>query len=370
LILALVTHALLIGPPELDVPPDEAHAAAGEPVSTEIDMSDEARYQRAIEQLAYGITIGDEQPKQAISILEEALLLLPQFTPQLANDPEALALRAGAHVSLARAYLSVRDETKARDAIDEGIRSAAFGEQLPADAYGPKVEKLWKKRDNAARALARQDVVINCWVACRVYVNERSVDAVEAGAPVPEGEFATRAMFVSSTAGTYRLWVEAADGSSAPLTATFEPGEASEPPLEFIFGTEPVPEAIAPEGPKPAPVVKPAPVKAPRDHAKRLLPRPVEITAMVAGLGLIASGAVLFAINDKCANDATVKGAVPTDGPAACPSLWATDVAGIALMGSGAGLFAAGTILIGIDEVRGAKHEKSARINVGWRFRF
>ena len=346
----------LLGPPEGEALPVD------EPVLAENDASDEPSYERTVEQLAYGITLGDEQPKEAISILAEALAVLPQFAPQLANDPETLALRAEAYVSLARAYLTVREEAKAREALDEGVRSAPFGHELPVNIYGPRVEKLWKQKMKSGES-PRQEVVVNCWVECRVYLNERSI---ETSAPISADEFAATARLVDLKAGRYRLWVEAADGSIDPLITEFEPLEPGEP-LEFIFGTKPEPPVL--EGPKPAPV-KPPPMVVPRDGPKRLLPRPVEISAMVAGVGLIASGVVLFLIDGKCADDAATKDAVPADGSEVCPSVWATNVAGLALIGSGAGLSAVGSILIGIDEVRTAKDKKAAQIVVGWKFRF
>jgi len=96
----------------------------------------------------------------------------------------------------------------------------------------------------------------------------------------------------------------------------------------------------------------------------------VEISAIVAGVGLIVSGAVLFAIDGECASGKSSKDAVPADGVDVCPSLWTTKVAGLALLGSGFGLAAAGSVLIGIDEVGITKDKKTARVTVGWRFRF
>lgn len=347
---------LLLGPPEGEAPPPDDLFLT----------SDEVTYERTIEQLGYGITFGDEQPEKAIAVLEDALAVLPRFTPQLANDPGALVLRAEAYVSLARAYLTVKDEAKARAALDEGVRSAPVGHALPVNIYGPRVEKLWKQKQKAGES-PRQDVVVNCWVACRVYLNERSI---EAGEPInPAEQFAMQAQLVDLKAGRYRLWIEAADGSIDPWLAEFEPRAPGEPPLDFTFGTKPAPEPPALVGPKPAPL-KPTTVEPRRDRPNRLLPLPVEISAMVAGVGLIASGVVLFAIDGKCANDAATKDAVPADGRDVCPSVWTTKTAGLALIGSGAGLSAAGSILIGIDEVRAAKDKKAARLVVGWTFRF
>lgn len=345
---------LLLGPPEGEAPPSD------DPFL----RSDEVTYERTVEQLGYGITFGDEQPEKAIAILEDALAILPRFTPQLANDSEALTLRAEAYVSLARAYLSVRDETKARAALDEGVRSAPVGHALPVNIYGPRVEKLWKQKMKEGES-PRQEVVVNCWVQCRIYLNERLVDASE---PISlDDELAMQARIVDLKAGRYRLWVEAADGSIDPLIAEFEPGAPGDP-LDFTFGTKPEPPTL--EEPNPVPVKKPVPVGPIRDRPNRLLPLPVEISALVAGVGLIASGVVLFAIDARCANDAATKDAMPADGREVCPSVWTTKAAGLALIGSGAGLSAAGSIFIGIDEVRAAKDKRAARIVVGWTFRF
>ena len=34
----------------------------------------------------------------------------------------------------------------AREALDEGARSVAFGQDLPVERYGPRVAKVWKAK--------------------------------------------------------------------------------------------------------------------------------------------------------------------------------------------------------------------------------
>lgn len=347
-ILSTLALVLMLGPPE-----------SAEALSPE-DW-DAMSYHEVNVQLERGIEIGDRQPEEAISILEPALAALPRFTTQLVEDRVRLELRAEAYVSLARAYLTVREEDKARAAMDEGIRSAPFGQVLPAERYGPKVEKLWEERVAALGEAALGEAVVECWVACRVYLNEREVEVVEGG----EGEPA-RVVLDGLTEGSYRLWVEAVEGELEPVVEAFQAQEG----LVFSLGTEPEPEVEEVIGPG---LVKDEqtkePIPTPPSVKRPLLPRAAEISAIAAGVGLIASGVVLFAINDRCSNP-PVDGAVPGDGIEACPKLWNTGAAGIALIGAGVGLTAIGSVFLGIDEVRRGQAKKYARVTVGWTFRF
>ncbi|MCA9702142.1 MAG: hypothetical protein KC431_31765 [Myxococcales bacterium] len=366
----ILTLLLCVGAPEegpVEIEQDDDDLVAGESLPAKEGEDGEVSYERALEQLRIGVTIGDEKPTEAISVLEGALAVLPSFTPQLAADPEALALRAEAYVSLARAYLTIREDGKARAALDEGARVTAPGQTLPVERYGPRVEKVWKAKLKAGQS-SLQDVKVKCWVSCRIFVNERVVAPLDLAASDSEDEYATRARLTGLTDGSYRLWIEAEDGSVETMVTEFAGPKSEDAPLEFIFGTKPEPpppEVTTPVGPvEILELVEPPP-----ERPKRLLPRPVAISMAAAGLGLIASGAVLFVIDGKCANPST-KGALPADGAEVCPRLWTTGIAGIALMGSGAGLFGLGAAFITVDEVRTAKQGRSARINVGWSLRF
>lgn len=345
--LALLLRATLLAVPA-EGAGDETAVAERVPAST---------YEDALARIEEGIALGDRQPQEAITILEPALVHLQRFAPELASDPQGLSLRSEAYVSLARAYQIVREEDKASAAIDEGLRSAPLGSSLPAKRYGPRVEKLWREREQLNREASQQEVEVECWMPCRVYLNERLYPTDE-----PGGErMAARVHIRGLTTGQYRLWVEAEDGSLEPLITVFEPGETGEL-LRFELGEPPPPKPIIDPDPDPFP-------KPDLDLRKRLLPRPVELSAIAAAVGLVATGVALVLIDGRCANPDQA-GVLPSDGAELCPKLWATRNAGIALISSGAALGVAGSVLLGIDEVRGPRGGRAARVQMGWTMRF
>lgn len=235
-----------------------------------------------------------------------------------------------------------QDPERAAAAMDEAIRSAA-GRELPLLGLGTQLKELAKQRSAALADAGTASIEVACAVPCQVIVNERrSVNPTD---PLPFG--------------TYRVWVAANEGNVEPMRASVELDQAGETERISFGGVEaPVPAGI--ETPESG---RERGDRTQRDAAvkKPLLPLWVEIVGVVAGAGLIATGAGLLAIDGKC------KGGGDS---ATCPILIENTAQGAALVAVGAGAMASFGAVLGVDQVRAGQNKRAARAMVSWTLRF
>ena len=281
--------------------------------------------------------LANDDPEAFSDRLAEALDALEGTT----LDDGAAEQRTRAELTLARAYLFADRTDDAAAAMDRAIRDA-LGETVPATEFGPKLADLYAARREALRA----DPIlldVRCETPCTVVVNEREVPSARVTLP----------------AGSHRLRVEGADGEALVRTVNAS--------LALTWPSSPTDPAV--EGPTPDPAEAPEPADArSRSTSKRTLPRWLEITGMVTGAAVMGAGAVLLTIDGRCQG-----GGDPLD-VEACPDVYATDTAGIAMLAGGGALLVTGGLLLTVDETRLRRADgstaRSSRLNVSYTFQF
>lgn len=319
--------ALLFAPPTVVASEPPSSAEAPPPQLQDA----KAEYQEALARVETAMKMANEDPASGSTQLRDALNLLQGFAPLLATDPKGQELRTMAQLTLARALLATNNADGAREAMDEAIRTSR-GDPLPTKNFGPGLTALHREREGVLDKQGVGTIAIECHTPCRVYVNERPTQHRTDGL-VP---------------GSYRLWIEATDGSQ-PLVQrliAIESGGAFE--LEFGQVQVTPPDNGHPE-------TKPA--------KKRLLPRWADVLLMTAGAAAIGTGAALWAIDSKCPDLAD-----PLVAPQ-CPQIYVTKTAGIITLAAGGAVFLAGTITLSIDEVRVA-NQRDTQASLVWTLRF
>lgn len=305
MVLPFIASIALLGPPAAGTPTDYAEAVA--------------ELQWVID------TFAAEDRLTMISTLEQLLTRLAEHPDEVRSDHGVSSTLLRGRVILAGLYLATNDESAAARAMDEAIRSAR-DQALPVRDYGPSIVELYERRKAELDAAGMATIDVRCARACKVVINERLVFGTRERLPL----------------GDYRVWVKALEGDVAwefhtveldrrdtVVTVDYEP-----PPLEPVI------------------------VEPPR---KRMLPRGVEVGGVVIGVGLAVAGAVLFGLDGKCKGDLS-------SSDASCDN-YDTQAAGIALLGSGGGLFAFVTPLLIVDEVRvGKQRGRSVMIGLSWKF--
>lgn len=289
----------------------------------------------AMERLSKAEQLANEDPAAGADELATAVRALHQYPRELAEDSALQEARMYALLSLARARLASDDPIGAQEAVDEAIRTAR-GDALPSAEFGPTLDKLKKQRIEAVAAKGTATLELTCHAPCDVFINEKTSEPTT---KLPLGE--------------YRLHVESAQpGGPAPWT------------IDVLVDTPDKTTALSwGESAKPEPEPEPQPDPAGAAAARRVAPRWVEISALVAGVGLMAAGTVLLAINGRCPD-----GADPSD-PDACPQVYTTLAPGAAMLAGGGALGLAGGIMLGISEVRVA-NARAAQAMVTWTVRF
>jgi hypothetical protein len=275
-----------------------------------------AGYTEALERVRTAQQRANDEPERGVVALRDALQLLKEFGPTLAKDPEGQDVRMMAQLTLARALLAIEDADGAREAMDEAIRTSR-GDPLPVKSFGPGLTALYRERSGMLGKLTTGEIAVECLVACRVYINER---------PAPQRTD-------KLIPGSYRVWVEATDGSETSLKLVVDVGEVEVEALKFGEAQQQV------DGPDPRP-------DKPKGTAKRILPRWAEIVLMSAGAAAIGTGAALWALDHRCPG-----GSDPLAEPQ-CPRVYLTKTAGIATVVAGGAVFLTGTVLLTVDEVR------------------
>ena len=318
-------------------------AAAGEPAPSKAEapapqlpdstqQASNAEYQAALARVETAMKMANEDPASGSTQLRDALNLLQGFAPQLAMNPEGQELRTQAQLTLARALLATNDADGARAAMDEAIRTSR-GDPLPTKSFGPGLTALHRERQGVLEKQGAGAIEIVCNKPCRVFINERPTQHRTDGL-VP---------------GSYRLWIEATDGSEPGIQRLVEIESGNVFKLEFGRVVEPSDD----DGPKPNPK--------PKKH--RILPRWADVLLMSAGAVAVGAGATLWAIDHKCP-DLSDPLVMPQ-----CPEVYYTKTAGIVTVAGGGALLLTGTVLLSIDEVRVA-NQRGTQASLMWTFRF
>lgn len=315
-------------------PTDNATDNTTEPPAPTLQESTNADYQAALQRIRAAQQIANQNPARGARGLRDALnVLLQNFRRELATDPEGQSLRTMAQLTLARALLASNDAEGARKVMDEAIRTSR-GDPLPTKSFGPGLVALHRERDGVLAKTGAGSLEIKCHTPCRVFINERPTQE-RTGGLVP---------------GSYRLLIEASDGSEDPVHKFVEI-DHDQQVVKLEFGkveTKVIPEGTGEE---------------PRGARERLLPRWADVLLMSVGAAVIGTGAALWAIDGSCP-----KGADPND-TAACPQVYTTKVAGIATVATGSALFLSGTVLLTVDEIRVGR-QRGTQASLVWTFRF
>jgi hypothetical protein len=299
---------------------------------------DHAAYARALQALDDALLVANTDPEQGIPALNRALDALHQFAPLLAVDEEARMQRSLAHLALARAKLARGDEQGAAESVDSTLRE--LGElELPVEQLGPTLGKLFKARRSALATLGEARLRVSCATACTVWIDERSADQ----ALMSEGQ--------SLIPGSHRVWIEDPSGSLEPLRTSVEL-RADDPPLELSYPAANVPHPQLLDGSRQSNFDRA------RNRNNRLAPRWAEVLTTSMGVAVLAAGATLWALNNKCPG-----GHDPHD-TVACPQLYDTRTAGIASVTIGGTILVTGVVMLTVDELR---QRRRARESAGVR---
>ena len=313
----------------LSLAPSEDAGEAPAPTAEGASDAATSEYQAALERVRTAERMANEEPERGAVQLRDALQILRDFGPDLAQDPEGQDLRTTAMLKLSRALLSTEDADGAREVMDEAIRTAR-GDPLPTKEFGPGIAALYKERASVLAKLGVGSIEVNCKVPCSIYINERPTQ------PLTEGLIP----------GRYRVWVRAKDPSQDPdVQQTVEVSADRSTTLDF--GREPV---------------APPPVEEPKVE-RLIMPRWAEVVLMTAGAAGVGVGAALWAIDGSCPN-----GADPED-VVACPQVYVTKTAGIITLSLGGAALLGGTITLAVDEVH-VKKRRGTQATLGWKIRF
>lgn len=312
------------------------------------------RYPEAVAAVEAALLQINTDPQQGIDTLRAALLQLREFTPQLAEDPETLALRSMAELALARAQLAQDDRYGAAATIDATLE--ALGDSpVPTDRLGPGLGALVAERQRVLEARGVARLRVECRTRCRVLVDERNIGDVE------QTGFARE---IALPLGTHRVWIESLDADEPPQTE----------PMRTMISLDSADSVVTLNYPASVDAAQaPAPTLERRgahdgrrelgQPHKRIAPRWAEVTTLVAGSAALVAGAVLWAIDSRCP-----RGADPND-LAACPELYDTRTAGIALVSAGFVAGLTGGVMLIVDETR-VGDRRGTELGVVWTARF
>jgi hypothetical protein len=322
------------------------------PAITNVSISSQAdEYGATVANLEAAMIEVNTHPEQGIAKLRAALEQLREFAPLLAEDPEALELRTLAELTLARAELARGDRYAASATVDATLETLG-GRPLPIERLGPSLGALVEERTRAIEARGTARLRVECSSPCRVLVDERNVgDVVEAGS----------ARELALPLGKHRIWVEDLEpDEDEPLRTTLALDSAD------ALTTLRYPEA---EAEPPAPGLGKARSRTDEGELelpgprRRVAPRWVEVTTLAAGTAAIAAGAVLWALDSRCP-----RGADPND-IVACPELYDTRNAGIALVSAGFAAGLTGGVMLIVDETR-VGDRRGRELGLVWTARF
>lgn len=328
--------------------------------NVEIDAPIEAtseRYEAAVAGLEAAMIEINTDPAQGIAELRAAIDALRDHGPLLAEDPAALELRVLAELTLARAQLSQGDRFGAAATVDASLE--ALGDvALEADRLGPRLGALVEERRQVQRARGVSRLRVECALPCRVLIDERNAGVVETPGSARE---------LALPLGDHRVWISALDGdhgegegrelrtevaldsADALVTLRF-PGPGSDASAQA-----PAPRLEGGDGEHDTLGLGPAP--------RRIAPRWVEVTALATGAAALVAGAAVWALDSRCPG-----GADPND-VVACPELYDTRNAGIALVSAGFAAALTGGVMLSVDETR-LGDRRGHELGLIWKARF
>jgi hypothetical protein len=284
-------------------------------------------------------------PEQGSATLRLALERLQAFAPLLAEDPSALEQRTLAEFALARAELARGDRYAAAATIDASLE-ALGGRAVDTEALGPSLGALVDERAQALRARGVARLRVECSVACRVLVDERNAGDVEVAGSARE---------LTVPLGQHRVWVEAIAEPDLPRLRTIVALDSADARVTLAY----------PEVEPPRPSITPTDARKFElpDSRPRVAPRFVEVAALASGSAALIAGAVLWAIDSRCP-----RGADPND-IIACPELYDTRTAGIALVSAGVAAALTGGVMLVVDETR-IGSRRGRELGLVWTARF
>ncbi len=284
--------------------------------------------------LTAAIDTTNDDPTRGAAELAAMLDEAPSYVSTLSRDDPARNQRNDGLLALARAHLVLGDHEAAIAMMDEALRSAGR-DPLRVDRYGPGLTELYRQRTAALDQAGKGSIHIKCLTPCRVFLNEHPAPSNASGLWV----------------GPYRVHVESSDGAYPAVDQIIiaEAGEVAT--LNFPDAVADPPVTEGPTTPAPLPL---SPSKDKKSRAKtknkRVLPRWLEVTAIVGGAAAAGAGAFLLVANARCVGDLSFK---PTpDNPGTCPDVYKTQIGGIAAISAGAAFFAGGVITLSIDNKR------------------
>lgn len=299
--------------------------------------ADDSSYAAALAEVEAANVDVNRDPKGEYPALEAAVERLTGFAPQLAGDEAGRELLALALLNLARARLLDGDEAGAAAKMDEAIRFAR-GRELPIDRFGPTLAEFHEGRRNALKAGGRGEIQVDCATDCVVLIDGQSSGA------------SSGPLYL----GSYRVYVEDSEGKLGAERHEINLDQSGE------VVTIAYPRVAAePAERRPLPVVRDS-TSAPG----RILPRWAEISVMVVGASALAAGGVLLGFDGRCPG-----GLDPVADAADCPEVYESSTSGFVALGLGAALLATGTVVLTIDEVRGAR-QRGTRAMLSWQMRF
>ncbi|WP_052548694.1 hypothetical protein [Enhygromyxa salina] len=309
-------------------------------------------------------SVEDVDLPTAIENIERAIDRVRQHPEESPTDGSVSEALLDAYVLLIRLQIANADLAAAEATADELIRIDEE-QRAPIRAYGPSVVRLHDARRQAL-APPSSTLRIECSVACAVVVDGRR-------------------LLTSSTTtrpGDHVVWIaEARDSQDATAWVREDLVLKADQTHTLVFpevierdsdspGSPPKPSAHAGPAP-PSPTLlesgeRALPLRHPAPPPKRLAPRVAELVALGVGLGTLAAGVSMLAVDGRCASN--LKKVTAYTNPQECESVFGTSqVAGAVLTAAGGVAVLSSTVLVGIDEFRpgrGGQFGVTARVTL------
>jgi hypothetical protein len=289
---------------------------------------------------------------EVVAALADALARMDAWSRELADDEAGRNALVMARLNLARGYLKLGDAAAAERELDRLLRES-LGEPVPANRFGPELNKLFKQRQAKLDADGKATLALVCVAACEIVLDHHRIEPGSL-----ELYLGSHALTIASVDGAIEPLVQRVELTAPGVTTTVEIGPPPAPEPEPQPEPEPEPEPVV----APPPVIEPPPVE--RDVAppppKRMFPIGVEVDGMVLGAGLAIAGGVMLAYDGRCTDG---NPATPT-----CPKIFESTAGGAISIALGGALLLTSTVLLAIDEGRQHHHRRkyaSARFERG-----
>jgi hypothetical protein len=165
-----------------------------------------------------------EESKLWIEKLEKALHDVSLHPEDVPRDHTVSEPVLHGRLILAGLYLSTGNKAKASESMDAAIRTAR-DQALPAEAYGPQVDQLYRERKAALEAAGTATIAITCLVACEIVIEQRLLpDQSE-----------------TLLLGTYSVWINATEADVKPMSRSIVLDEAGAT-IDVVFGKRESPQ--------------------------------------------------------------------------------------------------------------------------------